>query len=104
MEAQTELKAKIESTLKTIYDPEIPVNIYDLGLIYEINIDEYNNVEVKMTLTAPNCPVADSLIFEVHEKTNSVAGVKKATVNLVFDPPWGMEMMSEEAKFELGFL
>lgn len=99
-----QLESVILQTLKQIYDPEIPVNIYDLGLIYEIDVDEYNNVEVKMTLTAPNCPVADQLVQEVHDRVAGIADTEKVTINLVFDPPWGKEMMSDEAKLELGFL
>ncbi len=98
------LEAEILKALKTIYDPEIPVNIYDLGLIYEIDVDEYDNVDIKMTLTAPNCPVADSLPIEVKEKVKEIEGVKQVNLTLVFDPPWGPDMMSEEAKLELGFL
>ena len=99
-----ELETIVLSVIKTIYDPEIPVNIYDLGLIYSIEIDDDFNVEVEMTLTAPNCPVADSILAEVKDKVNFIQGVKSATVNLVFDPPWDKEMMSEEAKLELGYL
>jgi FeS assembly SUF system protein len=98
------LESEILKELKTIYDPEIPVNIYDLGLIYEIDVDENDNVEIKMTLTAPNCPVADSLPIEVKEKVQTIEGVKQVNLTLVFDPPWGPDMMSEEAKLELGFL
>jgi len=98
------LESEIVKMLKTIYDPEIPVNIYDLGLIYEIFVDDDSNVELKMTLTAPNCPIADSLINEVDTKVNAVEGVKSAKVNLVFEPPWDQEMISEEGKLELGFL
>ncbi len=99
-----ELEAEIVKALKTIYDPEIPVNIYELGLIYEVDVDEYDNVDIKMTLTAPNCPVADILPGEVQEKVKSVKGTNKVTVDLVFDPPWDKDMMSEEAMLELGFL
>ncbi len=98
------LEAEIVKTLKTIYDPEIPVNIYDLGLIYAIDVDEDNKVEIKMTLTAPNCPMADQLLNEVHQKTNSIKDVKEAKINLVFDPPWDKSMMSEEALLDLGLL
>ena len=98
------LEAEIVKTLKDIYDPEIPVNIYDLGLIYEINVDDDQKVEVKMTLTAPNCPLADQLLSEVHEKVNAIKGVKEAKINLVFDPPWDKSLMSEEAMLELGLL
>ncbi len=98
------LEAEIVKVLKDIYDPEIPVNIYDLGLIYSIDVDDDKNVEVKMTLTAPNCPMADQLLSEVNEKTNAIDGVQKATINLVFDPPWDKSMMSEEAMLDLGLL
>ena len=99
-----QLETTVLGVLKTIYDPEIPVNIYDLGLIYSIDIDNDDNVTVEMTLTAPNCPVADSILAEVKDKVNFIQGVKTATVNLVFDPPWDQSMMSEEAKLELGYL
>lgn len=98
-----DLEEVILTVLKSVYDPEIPVNIYDLGLIYEVDIDDDNNVVITMTLTAPNCPVADSLVAEVADKVNFIQGVKSANVNLVFDPPWDKEMMSEEAKLELGY-
>ena len=98
------LEAEIVKTLKEIYDPEIPVNIYDLGLIYAIDVDEDKKVEIKMTLTAPNCPMADQLLGEVNEKTNAIEGVKEAKINLVFDPPWDKSLMSEEALLDLGLL
>ncbi len=98
------LENKIIEMLKTIYDPEIPVDIFELGLIYEVRIDEEKNVAIEMTLTSPNCPVAESLPKEVEEKVASVESVKSAAVNIVFDPPWDKDMMSEEAKLELGFL
>ncbi len=90
--------------LKNIFDPEIPVNIFDLGLIYEIDVQKDFHVHVLMTLTAPNCPVAESLPQEVKDKVASVNGVKSAEVEIVFDPPWDKDMMSEEAKLDLGFL
>ncbi len=100
-----ELETKIVDALKEIYDPEIPVNIYDLGLIYEIIIDEKTtDVQIKMTLTSPNCPVAESLPIEVHNKVKTVEGVNNADVKIVFDPPWNKEMISEEAKLDLGLL
>lgn len=99
-----QLETNIVQVLKTIYDPEIPVNIYDLGLIYDILLDDSSNAEIVMTLTAPNCPVADSILEEVQEKTAEVEGVSKAEVKLVFDPPWDQDMMTEEAKLELGML
>jgi FeS assembly SUF system protein len=98
------LENKIIEMLKTIYDPEIPVDIFELGLIYEVRIDDEKNVAIEMTLTSPNCPVAESLPKEVEEKVASVESVKSAAVNIVFDPPWDRDMMSEEAKLELGFL
>ena len=99
-----ELEAEIVKVLKTIVDPEIPVNIYDLGLIYAVDVDDDKKVEVKMTLTAPNCPMADQLLSEVNEKVNAIDGVAKAKINLVFDPPWDRSLMSEEALLDLGLL
>jgi FeS assembly SUF system protein len=99
-----ELEDKIVATLKTIYDPEIPVDIYELGLIYEVKIDASNEVVIDMTLTSPNCPVAETMPKEVEDKVASIEGVTAAKVNIVFDPPWDKDMMSEEAKLELGFL
>ena len=99
-----QLEDKIVAMLKTIFDPEIPVDIYELGLIYEVKIDKENNVSIDMTLTSPNCPVAESLPKDVEDKVASVEGVLSAKVNIVFDPSWDKDMMSEEAKFELGFL
>jgi FeS assembly SUF system protein len=98
------MEVKILDQLKQVFDPEIPINIYDLGLIYEVDVDDDNNVNIKMTLTAPNCPVADSLPMEVKERVQGIAGVNNVNLELVFDPPWGPAMMSEEAKLELGFL
>lgn len=99
-----QLEDKIVDKLKTIFDPEIPVDIYELGLIYEVRISKEGVVEIDMTLTSPNCPVAESLPKDVKEKVESVEGVNEAHVNIVFDPPWDKDMMSEEAKLELGFL
>lgn len=99
-----ELENKIIAVLKTIHDPEIPVDIYELGLIYEVKIDKELNVAIDMTLTSPNCPVAESLPKEVEEKVAGIPEVKSSTVNIVFDPPWDKDMMSEEAQLELGFL
>jgi len=99
-----EIESRIIKVLSEIYDPEIPVDIYALGLIYEVNVSEDSNVKVVMTLTAPNCPVADSLVAEVNEKVNEVEGVNKAEVELTFDPPWDKDMMSEEALVELGMI
>ena len=90
--------------MKSVYDPEIPVDIYELGLIYEVNIDDARNVEIIMTLTSPSCPVAGSLPQEVEDKAAGVQGATEACVELVFEPPWNQEMMSEEAMLELGFL
>jgi FeS assembly SUF system protein len=101
---EEQIKAGIIEVLKTIFDPEIPVNIYDLGLIYEINVFPDHKVEVVMTLTSPNCPVAGTLPGDVEQKVKSVNGVNDVTIELVFEPPWGQEMMSEEAQLELGFL
>jgi FeS assembly SUF system protein len=98
------LEVEIVNILKNIYDPEIPVNVYDLGLIYDIETDDKSNVRITMTLTAPNCPVADSLPNEIREKVASIPGVSEATINLVFDPPWNQSMLSEEALLELGML
>ncbi len=99
-----ELENKIVNMLKTIYDPEIPVDVYELGLIYEVRINQANEVDIDMTLTSPNCPVAESLPKEVEDKVKSVEEVTDARVHIVFDPPWDKDMMSEEAKLELGFL
>lgn len=99
-----QLETDIVKVLKTIYDPEIPVNIYELGLIYEINVGEENKVEIVMTLTAPNCPIADQILQEVKDRIEFLDEVKECTVNLVFDPPWDQTMMSEEALLELGML
>lgn len=95
---------EIIKELKSVYDPEIPVDIYELGLIYDVQISEEGDVLVIMTLTSPNCPVAESLPLEVEEKVKSVEGVKSAKIELTFEPTWTKEMMSEEAKFELGML
>jgi len=99
-----ELGNKIVKVIKTIYDPEIPVDIYELGLIYDVLINENNDVKIIMTLTTPNCPVADSLPLEVESKVKLVEEVNDAKVELTFDPPWNRDLMSEEAKLELGFL
>ncbi len=90
--------------LRTVYDPEIPVNIYDLGLIYNIDLQESGHLEIEMTLTAPNCPAVDFIVEDVKMKTESVDGVETVNVNIVFEPAWDKDMMSEEAKLELGFL
>ena len=98
------VEKEIVLTLKNIYDPEIPVNIYDLGLIYKIDVAEEGEVSIDMTLTAPNCPAADFIMEDVRQKVESIEGVNSATINLVFEPEWDKDMMSEEAKLELGFL
>jgi FeS assembly SUF system protein len=98
------LGEKIVTVLKTIYDPEIPVDIYELGLIYDVMVNEDNEIKILMTLTTPNCPVAESLPMEVEEKVKSMNEVKDCEVEITFDPPWTQELMSEEAKLELGML
>lgn len=103
MEGET-LRDKIEATLKTVYDPEIPVNIFELGLVYEIRIGDNNRVNIIMTLTAPGCPVAGDIVREVDEKVRAIEGVSDVDVHLTFEPAWTKEMMSEEARLELGFL
>ena len=99
-----ELEERIVEVLKTVFDPEIPVNIYDLGLIYKVDVDDDFNVSVDMTLTAPNCPAADFIMEDVRLKLENISGVKSAVVNLVFEPEWDKDMMSEEAKLELGLI
>lgn len=99
-----EIEEKIVDMLKTVFDPEIPVNVYDLGLIYKIDVAEEGEVSIDMTLTAPNCPAADFIMEDVRQKVESIEGVNSATINLVFEPEWDKGMMSEEAKLELGFL
>ena len=96
-----ELKEKIIGEIKKIYDPEIPVNIYDLGLIYDVKVDDINNVDVKMTLTTPNCPVAESLPMEVENTVKEVKEVNKVNLELVWDPPWDKYMITEAGKLEL---
>jgi FeS assembly SUF system protein len=98
------LKDKIEEVLRTVHDPEIPVNIMELGLVYEIKINEGGKVKITMTLTAPACPVAGDIIMEVESKVRAIEGVTDVHVHLTFDPPWNRDMMTEEAKLELGFL
>ena len=106
MDAETRLKIeeRIIAMLKTVYAPEIPVNIYDLGLIYKIDLQDDGDVSIDMTLTAPNCPAADFIMEDVRQKVDSVEGVNSSVINLVFEPEWDKDMMSEEAKLELGFL
>ncbi|MDO5461768.1 MAG: iron-sulfur cluster assembly protein [Bacteroidales bacterium] len=99
-----EIEQKIVEMIKTVYDPEIPVNVYDLGLIYRIELKEDNSVDIDMTLTAPNCPAADFLMEDVKMKVESVEGVTAVNMNLVFEPEWSQDLMTEEAKLELGLL
>lgn len=99
-----ELGEKIVETLKSIYDPEIPVDIYELGLVYDVFVNENYDVKILMTLTSPNCPVAEVLPMEVQEKVKSIDQVNQVEVEITFDPPWSQDMMSEVAKLELGFL
>ena len=104
-EAKLKIEERIVDMLKTVYDPEIPVNVYDLGLIYKIDLQDDGELVLDMTLTAPNCPVSPDFIMEdIRQKVESVEGVKAAQVNLVFEPEWDKDMMTEEAKLELGFL
>ncbi len=98
------IEEKIVQMLRTVYDPEIPVNVYDLGLIYNIDVDDEKNVSIEMTLTAPNCPAADFIIEDIRIKIESIEEVKSVDIKLVFEPEWDKDMMSEEAKLELGFL
>ncbi|MBE6293501.1 MAG: DUF59 domain-containing protein [Bacteroidaceae bacterium] len=99
-----QLEEKIVEMIKTVYDPEIPVNIYDLGLIYRIEVKEDNSVDIDMTLTAPNCPAADFMMEDVKQKVESIESVGAVNLNLVFEPEWSQDLMTEEAKLELGFL
>jgi FeS assembly SUF system protein len=98
------LQDKIVVLLRTVYDPEIPVNIYDLGLIYDVDIDDANNVTIEMTFTSPSCPAADFILMDVQMKIESIPEVNSVDLNLTFDPPWDKSMMSEEALLELGFM
>jgi len=102
-EEKTKMEERIVDVLKTVYDPEIPVNIYDLGMIYKIDVQEDGSVDMDMTFTAPNCPAADFILEDVRTKVESVEGITTANVNLVFEPAWDQSMMSEEARVELGF-
>ena len=101
---EVELKEKVVKAIKTVYDPEIPVDIYELGLIYDVFVNEDYDVKILMTLTTPNCPVAETLPVEVEDKVKSLKFVKDAEVEITFDPPWTQDLMSEEAKLELGML
>ena len=102
-EEKTAVEERIVDVLRTVYDPEIPVNIYDLGLIYKVDVKETGDVDIDMTFTAPSCPAADCILEDVRQKVDSVDGVRNATVNLVFEPVWDQSMMTEEARVELGF-
>ena len=102
-EDKTRIEERIVDVLKTVYDPEIPVDIWNLGMIYKVDVQEDGNVDVDMTFTAPSCPAADFILEDVRTKIESVEGVKCANINLVFDPVWDQSMMSEEARVELGF-
>lgn len=104
IEEKTKIEERIVEVLKTVYDPEIPVDVYNLGLIYRIDLEDDGHLDVDMTLTAPNCPAADYIAEDVRQKVSAVEGVVEAKVNLVFEPEWDKEMMSEEAKLELGLL
>lgn len=103
-EVRLQIEERIIAMLKTVFDPEIPVNVYDLGLIYKIDLQDDGEAVIDMTLTAPNCPAADFIMEDVRQKIESVEGVSLAMVNLVFEPEWNKDMMTEEAKLELGFL
>ena len=102
-EEKTGIEERIVDVLKTVYDPEIPVNIYDLGLIYKIDVRDNCDVDIDMTFTAPSCPAADFILEDVRQKVDTVDGVHSANVNLVFEPTWDQSMMTEEARVELGF-
>ena len=102
-EEKTQIEERIVDVLKTVYDPEIPVDIWNLGMIYKIDVQDDGNVELDMTFTAPSCPAADFILEDVRTKVESVTGVNSANVNLVFEPAWDQSMMSEEARVELGF-
>ena len=100
---KTQIEERIVDVLKTVYDPEIPVDIYELGMIYKIDVKEDATVDIDMTFTAPNCPAADFILEDVRTKLEGVEGVASANINLVFEPAWDQSMMSEEARMELGF-
>ena len=99
-----DIEVKTVEMLKTVFDPEIPVNVYDLGLIYKIDVTEDFIVNIDMTLTAPSCPAADFIMEDIHQKVSSIEGVKEVNIELVYEPEWTKDMMSEEAKLDLGFL
>ena len=102
-EEKTKIEERIVDVLKTVYDPEIPVNIYDLGLIYRVEVNDEGIVDIDMTFTAPSCPAADFILEDVRQKIDTIEGVKSANVNLVFEPEWDKSMMTEEARVEVGF-
>ena len=102
-EEKTKIEERIVDVLKTVYDPEIPVNIYDLGLIYRVEVNDEGIVDIDMTFTAPSCPAADFILEDMRQKVDTIEGVKSANVNLVFEPEWDKSMMTEEARVELGF-
>jgi len=102
-EEKSNIEGRIVEVLKTVYDPEIPVNIFDLGMIYRIDLADDHSLDIDMTFTAPNCPAADFILEDVRSKVESVEGVETANINLVFEPQWDQSMMSEEARIELGF-
>jgi FeS assembly SUF system protein len=104
MDKILEIEQNIVTALKSVYDPEIPVNVYDLGLIYRIDVNENMDVEIDMTLTAPNCPMVDDLLADVQSSVRAVPEVKSVNVNIVFDPPWSKDLLSDEAKLDLGLL
>lgn len=102
-EEKTQIEGRIVDVLKTVYDPEIPVDVWNLGMIYKVDVKEDHSVDIDMTFTAPSCPAADYILEDVRTKVESVQGVKAANINLVFEPVWDQSMMSEEAKVDLGF-
>ncbi len=104
MDDITRIEQDIVIALRTVYDPEIPVNVYDLGLIYDVNVDENHDVKITMTLTAPNCPMVDILVADIKGAISAVPNVKTVNLNITFDPPWSKDMLSDEAKLELGLL
>lgn len=103
-EQRQEIENKVVEMLRTVYDPELPVDIYSLGLVYKIDVDDEANLHIDMTLTAPNCPAADFIVEDARIKLESIEGLKSVDINIVFEPEWNQDMMSEEAKLELGFL
>lgn len=103
-EEHLKLEEKIVETLKTVYDPEVPVDIYSLGLVYKIDLDDEGHLTIDMTMTAPNCPMADFIVDDARYKLEAIEGIKSVTINIVFEPEWTKDMMTEEAKLELGFL